>query len=157
MVTHGTVVIRNLILSPPMPHPQLSLQLFDARHELHKTTCNYALELNSLHSKTTPDFVNRIVSGVCVCVCVCVCFKGVRACLRDWGCDHLLRHFPAYELIAVSRLTKHKVCVLSRMALQIANTFLLNQCLVVATHCDTYSHNQCCFYISHISRTLGYA
>ena len=42
--------------------PQLSLQLFDARHELHKTTCNYALELNSLHSKTTPDFLNRIVS-----------------------------------------------------------------------------------------------
>ena len=41
--------------------PQLSLQLFDARHELHKTTCNYALELNSLHSKTTPDFLNRIV------------------------------------------------------------------------------------------------
>ena len=41
---------------------QLSLQLFDSRHELHKTTCNYALELNSLHSKTTPDFLNRIVS-----------------------------------------------------------------------------------------------
>lgn len=40
---------------------QISLQLFDARADLHKATCTYTLDLNSLHTKKTPDFLNRVV------------------------------------------------------------------------------------------------
>ena len=41
---------------------QIGLQLYDSRAELHKATSTYALELNFLHSKKTPDFLNRVVS-----------------------------------------------------------------------------------------------
>lgn len=40
---------------------QLSFQLFDCRYELHKGACNYAMDLNHLHGKKTPDFLQNLV------------------------------------------------------------------------------------------------
>lgn len=53
--------------SPYIPYPlsptfQIALQLFDARADLHKATCNYTLDLNYMHAKKTPDFLNQLVS-----------------------------------------------------------------------------------------------
>ena len=55
-----------LIINPSLSS-QISLQLFDARAELHKATCSYALDLNALHTNRTPDFLNRVV---CVHICM---------------------------------------------------------------------------------------
>ena len=41
---------------------QLSYQLFDARFQMHRAACEYILDMNFLHSKKAPDFLQRIVS-----------------------------------------------------------------------------------------------
>ena len=50
------------LLCCDLSSPQISLQLFDARAELHKVTCRYTVDLNTLHAKKTPDFLNRVVT-----------------------------------------------------------------------------------------------
>lgn len=40
---------------------ELSLQVFDSRYHLHKGACNYAMDLNHLHAKKTPDFLQNLV------------------------------------------------------------------------------------------------
>jgi len=44
------------------PCVQMSLHLFEARYELHKAACNYAMDLNLLQAKRVPDFIQRVVS-----------------------------------------------------------------------------------------------
>ena len=62
-----------LVYMVPFPLPsQLSLQLFDSRCDLHRASCNYALDLNCLHSKKTPHFLQKLVrhpSPVSAIVC----------------------------------------------------------------------------------------
>jgi hypothetical protein len=40
---------------------ELSYQVFDARFQMHRSACDYVLDLNALHSKKTPDFLQRVV------------------------------------------------------------------------------------------------
>jgi hypothetical protein len=42
---------------------ELSLQLFDSRYALHKGACAYAMDLNNLHAKKTPDFLQKLVTS----------------------------------------------------------------------------------------------
>ena len=53
-------LIPSLLLNPPLCM-QLSFQLLDARYHVHKTLCAYVLDLNRLHSKKLPDFLQTLV------------------------------------------------------------------------------------------------